>query len=139
MKLAAIMLTFGIAGSAHALTPQNLTCEMPGLGLAAFITGFDGRYQVFDWWDKTGDTLGMKAVVYADCKGGQSLRATTDQSSDTLDAATDILWTAGRAGQSGDLAALTAALQDAGFAVDTQPLATDHCACTDEMIGLSGQ
>lgn len=134
-----IATTMMLTAPAHALTPQNLTCEMPGVGLAAFITGFEGRYQLMDWWDKTGDSLGAQAVVYADCQGGQMLRATTRQSSDKLAGATDILWTAGKAGQGGDLAALTKALQGAGFTVESLPLTSGHCACADEMIGLSGQ
>ncbi|NJM83051.1 MAG: hypothetical protein HC844_11640 [Tabrizicola sp.] len=123
-----------IAGQARALTPENRTCEMPGVGLAAFVVGFDNRYALFDWWDKTGDTLGTQAVVLADCKGGQVLRATTPESADRLAGATDYLWTAGKAGQLEDVAVLTTKLQGIGFSVETLPLAPGHCACTEEMI-----
>lgn len=122
------------AGAAHALTPENRSCEMPDVGLAAFVTGFDTRYALFDWWDKTGDTLGDQAVVYADCQGGRMLRASTAGPSDKLDEATGILWTAGRAGQGGDLDALKAALEGAGFTVADQALPDGHCACAAEMI-----
>ena len=134
MKTGVLSVVLTLATPALALTPQNLTCEMPGVGKAAFITGFDGRYALFDWWDQAGDTLGMKVVVYADCQGGQMIRATTMESSDKLDGATDILWTAGKAGQGGDLAALATALGAAGFTAETVPLTTGHCACADEMI-----
>jgi hypothetical protein len=123
-----------LAAPAHALTPENRTCEMPGVGQAAFVTGFDNRYALFDWWDKTGDSLGDHAVIYADCQGAEMLRATTTESSDKYGAATEILWTAGKAGQGGDLDALAKALEGAGFAVARQSLAADHCACAPEMI-----
>jgi hypothetical protein len=122
------------AGAALALTPENRTCEMPNVGMAAFITGFDNRYALFDWWDKADDTLGDQAVVYADCDGGQMLRASTLESSDKLAEAQEILWTAGKAGQGGDLAALKRALEGAGFTVEEQALIAGHCACAADMI-----
>jgi hypothetical protein len=139
MRIVPFALAVMVAGSADALTTQNLTCEMPGVGQAALITGFEGHYQLFEWWDKPADSLGMQVVALADCEKGQVLRASTLEQSDALMAAWDILWTAGRAGQAGDFAGLTGALTAAGFTVDALPLATGHCACTDEMIGLSGQ
>ncbi|TAG28335.1 MAG: hypothetical protein EAZ40_03690 [Rhodobacterales bacterium] len=129
--LAAMLLT---AGAAQALTPENRSCEMPGVGLAAFVQGFDSRYALFDWWDKSGDELGNQAVIYADCQGGKLLRSSTLASSDALAGATEILWTAGHAGQGGDLAALTKSLEAAGFTVDQQDLPQGHCACADAMI-----
>jgi hypothetical protein len=133
--LRALVLCLSVtAGTAHALTPENRTCEMPDVGLAAFITGFDNRYALFDWWDKMGDTLGDQAVVYIDCQGGQMLRASTMESSDKLAAAHEILWTAGKAGQGGDLGALKAALEGAGFTVEDQLLLAGHCACAADMI-----
>ena len=134
MRLMLATLFCLTAGTASALTPENRTCEMPGVGQAAFVTGFDGRYALFDWWDKTGDSLGTQAVVYADCQGSTALRATTAESSDKLQAATEILWTAGKAGQGADLDRLAAQLEGAGFTVERQSLPADHCACTDEMI-----
>jgi hypothetical protein len=139
MRVAALSFAVMVAGSADALTTQNLSCEMPGVGQAAFVTGFEGRYQLYEWWDKDGEGLGMKVIALADCQKSLTLRASTLEQSDALVAAWDILWTAGRAGQAGDFAGLTAALTGAGFTVDALPLATGHCACTDEMIGLSGQ
>ena len=132
------MVAAGLAAPVHALTPKNLTCEMPGLGQAALITGFEGRYQLFEWWDKVDDTLGMKVLVLADCADQRMLRVSTLQQSDALMAAWDVLWTAGRAGQAGDFAALSKALETGGFTVEPLALTPDHCACTDEMIGLSG-
>jgi hypothetical protein len=139
MKRGLLIATMLLTTPAYALSTENLSCEMPGVGEAAFITGFDGRYQLFDWWDKTGDTLGTEAVVLADCQGGQILRVTTPESTDRLVNATDALWTAGQAGQLGDVAALTAKLRSIGFTVEAGPLAQDHCACSDEMMRLSGQ
>ena len=128
------LVAAGLAAPAHALTTENRTCEMPGLGLAAFVKGFDSRYVLFDWWDKTGDTLGTQAVVLADCTGGQALRVTTPESSDRLAGATEALWTAGQAGQLGDIAALTDKLRGIGFTAEAQPLPADHCACAADMI-----
>ncbi len=139
MKAKVLVAVMVLTQPAQALTTQNMNCEMPGVGQAAFITGFEGRYALFDWWDITADGLGPKAVVYADCQGGQMLRTTTAESSDKLDAATEILWTEGKAGQGGDFAALTAALTGAGFTVEALPMSEGHCACSDGMIGLSGQ
>ena len=132
------LVAAGLAAPAHALTTRNLTCEMPGVGQAALITGFEERFQLFEWWDKTGDTLGMKVIVLADCADQRMLRASTLQQSDALMAAWDVLWTAGRAGQAGDFAVLSMALEADGFTVETLALAPDHCTCTDEMIGQSG-
>ncbi len=128
-----------LTAPAYALSTENLSCEMPGVGQAAFITSFEGRYAMFDWWDQAGDALGDQAVVYADCTDGQMLRATTAESSEKFDEATEVLWTAGKAGQGGDLSALAKALTGAGFTVETMPLTKGHCACTDEMMRLSGQ
>ena len=139
MRVATAFLAVMVAGSAQALTTRNLACEMPGAGQAAFITGFEGRYQLFEWWDKPADSLGMKVISLADCEKNLLLRASTLGQSDALNNAWDILWTAGRAGQAGDFVGLSSALTGAGFTVDILPMADGHCACTDEMIGLSGQ
>ena len=76
MKTGLLSATLMLATPALALTPQNLTCAMPGVGEAACITGFDGRYALFDWWDKAGDTLGAQAERKTG--GHQSRRERTD-------------------------------------------------------------